>query len=88
MGVDFFPCDHCGDSICDCGSYWTCSGECGARLCDDCAADLVSDEDNAEACPFCRKKVATDYQLLEFALAKLGVTRDELMAEYKGPATS
>lgn len=29
MGVDFFPCDGCGDSICDCGDYVRCEGDGG-----------------------------------------------------------
>ena len=36
MGVDFFDCDKCGRSVCDCGDYWACE-ECGTRTCRPCA---------------------------------------------------
>jgi hypothetical protein len=38
MGVDFFPCDKCMESICDCGDYVRC--QCGHRWCGlDCAME-------------------------------------------------
>lgn len=36
MSVDFFPCNICSESICDCGSYFHCT-DCGSNLCDDCS---------------------------------------------------
>ena len=89
MGVDFFPCDDCGESICDCGSYWRCQEGCGARLCDDCADkhkvwdDLDDDGNEINPCPYCKREAATDSQLLQFALKKLGVTQEALLKEYQ-----
>jgi hypothetical protein len=88
MGVDFFPCDHCGESICDCGDYWCCE-ECGHRLCTDCAKEhdvegWDDEEDEAiNNCPYCKNDMATDSDLLDFALYHLEVTREELMEKYR-----
>lgn len=30
MGVEYWDCERCGESICDCGDFVTCS--CGQRL--------------------------------------------------------
>lgn len=54
MGVEFFPCDHCGDSICDAGHYEQCNYNCCRRwCCDQCAeADgykALPSEEEAEA---------------------------------------
>lgn len=88
MSVDFFDCDECGESICDCGSWWSCE-ECGHRLCDDCEKKLVTfddDDDGEEICPFCAKLTATDSQLLEFALGRLSLTREQLFEAYQNEA--
>ncbi len=83
MGVDFFDCDECGESICDCGSWWSCE-ECGHRLCEDCESKIVGeDEDGEDICPFCERQTATDFQLLEYALGKLELTRDQLFEQYQ-----
>ncbi|MEG2787485.1 MAG: hypothetical protein RR942_06645 [Romboutsia sp.] len=38
MSVDYYSCDSCGDTYCDCGYYVRC--ECGKGWCsDDCASD-------------------------------------------------
>lgn len=37
MGVDFFACENCGETICDAGDFFRC--ECGAKFCsDECGA--------------------------------------------------
>lgn len=95
MGVDFFPCDSCGETVCDAGPWWQCQ-ECSNRLCEDCERKynasndwLEYDEDEMEeegievGCPFCRKQKCKDEDLLDFALGKLGLTKDQLEAEYK-----
>jgi hypothetical protein len=38
MGVDFFDCSICGDSVCDAGEYGYCE-KCGAHFCEDCDED-------------------------------------------------
>ena len=75
MGVDFFPCDACGESICDCGSYFQCNDLCGRRWCnDECAIkDGFVDEDNEDgerviSCNFCRNEDVEDGPLLQFLL--------------------
>lgn len=87
MGVDFFECDECGETICDAGPYWTCD-ECRHHLCEDCEGKLViEDGETGDAvCPFCERQTATDFQLLEYALGKLGLTRDQLFEEYQDEA--
>lgn len=93
MGVSFFPCDVCGESICDCGMYYHCS--CGRRWCSkDCALDdgyidestfdYECDDAKAEpdTCKFCRGEDVDTIELLAYALTRLGLTRQELVAEY------
>lgn len=86
MGVEFFPCDHCGESICDCGSYERCS--CGRKWCDEkCAkkAGYNSDDEDEEGgtCSFCRMEQAEDYQLLGFLLEKYNLTREQVLEGWK-----
>lgn len=85
MGVDFFPCDYCSETICDCGSYVQC--QCGRRWCDKkCAKEegfLTEDEDGDETtCAFCRIEAAEDSDLFEFLLKKYNTTRDNVLKEY------
>jgi hypothetical protein len=44
--------------------------------------DLSEDEPNP-GCPFCRKDIATDSDLLDFALGELELTRDQLLERYR-----
>jgi hypothetical protein len=83
VGVDFFPCDKCGETICDAGPWWECE-ECGHVLCSTCEGELDADPDDEDEalCPYCAGEVATDSDLLEFALEKLGLTRKELLDQY------
>lgn len=92
MGVDFFPCDYCGESICDCGSYERC--ECGRRWCDKkCAkgdgfrpSGYDEDEDTewegVDSCKFCRLEDAEDGELLHYLLCRYNLTRDQVVKEY------
>lgn len=86
MSVDFFPCDYCGESICDCGPYVHC--ECGRKWCDKQCAQKEGfryDNENTElehSCGFCRNEVAEDSDLLTFILKKFKVSRDEIQKEY------
>ncbi len=39
MSVDFFPCNHCNECVCECGDYVSCGDICGNRWCsEECAA--------------------------------------------------
>ena len=81
MGVDFFPCDGCGESICDCGSYTRCG--CGRRWCDDdCAVKTDHYDSETDTCKFCRDEDVEDYILQPFLLKKLGWTREEAVAKF------
>lgn len=84
MSLEFFPCDRCGETICDAGDWWTCK-VCQFNLCDECelatsAANRITKKgDPNPGCPFCRREDATEVQLLSFAMELLGVDHDELM---------
>lgn len=85
MGVEFFPCDYCHESICDCGDYKRC--ECGRRWCDlKCAEKdgyVQEDEDGEEkSCSFCRNEAAEDSDLFNFLLKKYNLERDTVLSEY------
>lgn len=90
MGVDFFPCDYCGDAICDCGGYERC--ECGRRWCDRaCAAgdgygdgcDEDGDRVGDPSCKFCRLEDAADGELLHYLLRQYNVTRAEVLEGWR-----
>lgn len=84
MGVDFFPCDYCSESICDCGSYERC--ECGRRWCSkDCAKKegyLSDDDEYGRSCSYCRNEEAEDNELFHFLLNKYNLERDVVLKEY------
>lgn len=87
MGVDFFPCDYCGRSVCDCGRYVSCGDECYSRWCsDECAKKSgfrKEDEDGEfRSCNICRAEDAEDGQLLEFLLNKYKLARKDVVKEY------
>jgi hypothetical protein len=79
MGVDFFTCDHCGESICDAGDYDHC--DCGKRFCsgprDTGCGKVHENEDGSLTCSFCRREEISDYDLLQYLLAASNLTREE-----------
>lgn len=87
MGVDYFPCDRCNCSVCDCGPYVRCDDEgdhdCDRRWCDDACAKLdglrnVVDEDGdrvSRSCNHCRREDVDDCELLKFLLKHCKLTR-------------
>lgn len=81
MSVDFFPCDFCGASICDCGHYVTCKGNddnCGKRWCNQvCAKKDGYDYNDFPSCKYCRNEELEDYILVEFLLKELNLKREE-----------
>lgn len=84
MGVDFFPCDYCGESICDCGRYTKC--ECGRRWCNmKCAGQdgFSQVEDGEWTCSFCRNEEFEDSTLLSFLLKRYDLTREQVVQEYQ-----
>jgi len=92
MSVDFFDCDVCGESVCECGEYWSC--DCGKHWCSlECAeTDGYRDEEENEdtdayrSCKYCREEDFEDDVLLEYALEKLKLSREELLNMYKSEA--
>jgi len=88
MGVDFFPCDRCRNTICDCGDYIRCKGKRCDRVwcCFDCAKEdgylFDSDHDDYGTCSFCRKEQATESELLHHALDLLKMTRAKLLKSW------
>lgn len=88
MGVDFYTCDHCGESFPDCGHYVRCRGEdCGRMWCSKACAVAEghsTDEDGEQSCSFCRDEAFTDSQLLSFVLKQtLHWTREQAVEYYQ-----
>lgn len=90
MGVDFFACSHCGETICDAGSYETCGGVideenleyCSRAWCDEeCAKGDGYDEEKG-SCKYCRNEELEDYELVSFLLQRLRWTREKALDEY------
>jgi hypothetical protein len=90
MGVDFWICHFCKDTFPDCGDYTRCN-TCEIHWCsDDCAIEegwIDSEEEDdygnsSSTCSFCRNESAEDSDLLDFALEKLGISREDLEEEY------
>ena len=94
MGVDYYTCNRCEDTFPDCGSYTGC--ECGVHWCCDECADTEGyreEEDGftpegstweqGTSCNYCRKEDFSDYQILEFAISLLSMTREGLIEKYK-----
>jgi hypothetical protein len=91
MGVDFFPCDHCGESICDCGSYYYCNDDCGRRWCDKRCAEgdgyknedyEDTDDPDLKTCRFCRNEDVEDSPLLEYVLKHFSLSKEDAKKMY------
>lgn len=89
MGVDFYACDWCGETFPDCGDYVSC--DCGRMWCsDECAENEGYREEQAgrcdykRSCKFCRKEDVVDEKLLNHCLQRLGISREEAVANYFG----
>jgi len=84
MGVAWFACAACGESVCDCGPYTRCG--CGRRWCDyKCAAvDAHRTNEDGEdgSCAFCRGEDAEDSDLFAFLMNYHGVSRSDVLEEY------
>jgi len=85
MGVDFLVCDHCGETFCDCGTYYICS--CGRKF-DECGDDFLEKygEDpegdySLAGCDYCLGDLVDDGTLIEYLLDKVKMTREEIVKE-------
>ena len=87
MGVDFYPCNYCGETFCDCGDFERC--ECGVKWCSlECAekegyTTEIKGKWGEGSCNFCREEDFEDSILLDFALSLLEESRMELIEQYK-----
>lgn len=85
MGIDYYACEHCGDTFPDVGSYESCN--CGRVWCDDNCAEtggLLSDEWGEDStCKYCREEEFDDEVLLDFVLKRENISREDLIQLYK-----
>jgi hypothetical protein len=82
MGVDFYKCKECGVIFPDCGPSAFC--ECGSHFCGECGEVERDDESCVVSCKYCRAESVSYESLCIYALRKLqklGISKDELIAE-------
>lgn len=98
MGQDWYSCDICGEAVsdyhpeyksCECGKVF-CDDECAS----DAGYINYSDEglempihpkhgwSIESSCKYCRGEDVNDDTLLEFALSRLNLSREELVEDY------
>lgn len=85
MGVDFLVCTNCEDTFPDCGHYINCNN-CYRHWCSEYCAELGGwriDEEAAHSCKYCRHEDTDNHTLFLFLLTKLGLTREEVLEEWK-----
>ena len=97
MGVDWITCAICSENFPDCGPNGHCAN-CESWLCGSCHDEQVekygnpeegSDEaanygDSAAAkCDLCSGLIVQDDDVIEYLLAKAGMTKDQVVAEIK-----
>lgn len=93
MGIDYYFCDRCGDSIpvvidyvgCSCGYTW-CSDICAKK--DGYDDGFQLDEDGNEiykdsTCNYCRGDDFDNEELLRYSLELLKITREQLVVKLK-----
>jgi len=81
MSVDYYSCEHCGDTFCDCGDYISCDN-CEGEYCVNCEDDVkpVRDDDGTvKSCAYCRGEIVSDGDILIKALELLGKTKEEVI---------
>jgi len=90
MGVDYFPCDNCGESCCDCGDYYSC--DCGKCFCVECDVYLLTckdsnnedfDKGDIMECSYCTIKpskiLLTRDEKYNFLLKKYNLTDEKVI---------
>lgn len=89
MGVDFYTCATCEYNFPDCGPYFGCS--CGEHFCSaKCGGkqlepppDEDKDWEEITTCVLCRLESATDRDMVNFLLKKLGLRYEEALEMYR-----
>jgi len=84
MKIEMATCCVCNDIlVLNSGNEYVC--DCGREFCLDCTKADFSDSDDEDygLCQFCTGNEATDEQLLNFALKRLGDTKEELLEDYR-----
>ncbi len=99
MGVDFYICEQCSDTFPDCGHYINCNNCYRHWCSEYCAeldgwridkeetegdgTDGYYGEEAVHSCKYCRNEDADNHTLFLFLLTKLGLTREEVLEEWK-----
>lgn len=84
MSVDFFDCQQCGETVCECGHFIHCG--CGEKWCSERCAKIDGwkyDEDNFQVCNYCQEKDIHDNELVGLLLKYLKWTREEAIEFFK-----
>ena len=84
MGVDFYNCCVCNEIYSDCGEYGSCEG-CGRSWCGRCDIETFWYDDDI-CCDLCFSTdpvELTQEKMLDYALEKLQMTRQQLQEEIK-----
>lgn len=92
MGVDYYPCQRCGETFPNCGWYIRCNDECGMVWCSDRCAEkdgfIRDDEVENEygespcSCKYCRNEDITDDVFAEVCIKLIGKPREQIVKEY------
>ena len=68
MSVDFYVCEYCGETFCDCGPHIFCVDCCRMFCCQECAECEYDELGNYANCRYCKGDDATLDEVFEFAV--------------------
>lgn len=100
MGIDYYNCELCGVIFADCG-YWGYCGNCESMMCGDCYEVMAKKngvlgeehenavdfgEDAPNCCDKCDGTILDEESFVDFLIAKLGKSREELVKEFRKEA--
>lgn len=91
MGVEYFPCSNCGETICDCGDFTICES-CGKYFCEQCDINLRSDKileniqnesNECEECWYCTRnrklRKVSDEEFIEWLVEISNKTHNDYL---------
>lgn len=82
MGVEYFDCPFCGETICDSGDFSRCD-MCEEIMCEECGDNRK--KHGKIVCDYCLEKTVSDDDMIEFLLEKCELSREEAVKLfYKG----